>query len=132
MILDIPVADLLQELGHNGTAVWWPEAVGFKRQRGFHIQEMIDVCWKKGFSVTLIEHGPTAQPDEHYEPKLYTTEETLMQRMQGYLDNNIGVITTGSHAVAWDGKQIYDPGGSIYIMKPDFEIREFWLILRRP
>lgn len=132
MVLDIPVVELLQELGHDGSAVWWSEAVGFKRQRGFHIQELIDVCWKKGFSVTLIESAPTAQPDENLEPKLYTTEETLMQRMQRYLDNNMGVITRNNHAVAWDGKQIYDPSERIYSMEPDFEIREFWLILRRP
>ena len=133
MILDIPVVELLQELGHDGSAIWWPEAVGSKRQRGFHIQELTDMCWKKGFSVTWIDSLPQAQPDENFEPKSYTTEETQMQRMQGYLDNNIGVITTeNNHAVAWDGKQIYDPGGKVYPMKPDFRIREFWLILRRP
>ena len=133
MVLDIPVADLLQELGHDGTATWWPKAVGPKRQRGFHVQEMIDVCWRRGFSVTLIEYGPMAQPDENYEPRLYTTEETLTARMRGYLDNNVGVITTlNNHAVAWDGKQIYNPSGKIYPMPHDFEMREFWLTLRRP
>jgi hypothetical protein len=60
MVLDIPVSQIFDYLGHNGEAIVWPQLEEPRCRRSFHIQEMIDFCFSKKYSVTGIDAIPMA------------------------------------------------------------------------
>ena len=53
MALDMLVADVMREIGHDGGQVLWPDMPEPMCRRGFHPQELIDVCRAHGYAVTL-------------------------------------------------------------------------------
>ena len=55
MAMGIPVADIFAALGHDGSEVLWPDLPEPTCQRGFHVQELIRLAVKCGWSVTPIE-----------------------------------------------------------------------------
>lgn len=139
MVLEIPVEQVFQELGHDGMAIWWPGENGSMKYRGFHIQEMIDLCHAHGYVVTPIEPQPVASPRPDLEPRPYELQTKSLVRIHAYLDNTKGVLvgegksqqSKMGHAAAWFDGMVHDPNGTTYGIE-HFGIREFWRMTRRP
>lgn len=127
MCLDIPVQTLMAEVGHDGTEVIFPSLASPFANRGFHVQEMIDACMARGYAVTPIEPMPSLQSKGLIWP---LPSEDADERFASHLFGHTGVlvgqgITSRMHAVAWDGKSIFDPAG--YLAKiEDFRIKTFY------
>lgn len=129
MALDIEVRTLIKLVGHNGLHVIWPSSPPPRCFRGFHHQEMIDAAMKLGHSVVMIEAYPAL--GNGGEAKCVYTHQQMRNRMRHYLDRYTGVLTTSTHAVAWDHttQRCYDPNGRIYELG-ELEIREYFIIIR--
>jgi hypothetical protein len=129
MALAADVEDMIHVIGHDGLEVWWPEASGERRLRGFHHQEMIDYALLKGVNVVMIEAVPNLGCGGRH--KIIMEESELQGRMNTYLQSFSGVLVSDKHAVAWCHKEqkCYDPNGYIYGVDA-FEIREFFITLK--
>lgn len=107
MALDLPVQYVIEQVGHDGSAIVWdlPEP---HCRRGFHPQELIRVAWNHGFSVTPFEGYPQLKSGET--PITIYNTKIVEEVMRG----TPGVLIGHRHAVAWDGESIFDPNGQIY------------------
>ncbi len=125
MALDVPVADLIAEIGHDGGA--YP--LGLTDRRGFHVQELIDCCLKRGFAVTPIEVFPVLMDSAgHHWAGHHLDQHDLHLRFHDTLVETQGVIEGEGirygHMVAYDRGCIYDPDGYEY-SAADFNIYNF-------
>lgn len=132
MVLDMPVAQLINIVGQDGSEIVWPELPEPLRRRGFHIQEMIYASHNLGYSVTPFEAFPASLGKLGATPFSVPMIPQADQRMPEIMDGNIGVITGVSprrcpHAVAWNGQSLLDPGGLQYGIS-DFQLEVFWLV----
>ena len=64
MALDMPVADLLAAIGHDGSEIVFPSLPEPLCRRCFHVQELIQVALSRGLAVTPVELFPVLQPTE--------------------------------------------------------------------
>ena len=64
MALDMPVADLLAAIGHDGSEIAFPSLPEPLCRRCFHIQELVQVALARGFAATPVELFPVLQPTE--------------------------------------------------------------------
>jgi hypothetical protein len=122
MALNIPVANLIEQLGHDGSEIVFPDLDEPMCRRGFHSQELIHLAWRHRFTVTPFELIPTIAPT--------SGEGSLVQvHFDGSIKNNwhrfLDVIkhTSGilegqgrncNHAVHYRQGDIYDPDGHYY------------------
>ena len=119
MALDMPVAELLAAIGHDGSEIVFPSLPEPLCRRCFHIQELLHVALARGFAVTPVELFPVLQPTEigpfH---KIILYPDNNWQRFEATIRASRGVIDgTGArfgHTIAYDHGRIYDPRGSIY------------------
>ena len=119
MALDMPVADILAAIGHDGSAIVFPTLPEPQCRRCFHVQELIQVALSRGFAVTPVELFPVLQPTEvgpFHKTVLY--RDNNWQRFEATIRASRGVMDgTGArfgHVVAYDQGRIYDPRGSVY------------------
>jgi hypothetical protein len=129
MALEVDPLQMIHFIGHDGMEVWWPEASGEKRLRGFHHQDMIDYAIFNNWYVIMVEAVPNlGYRDKH---RVIMEAEELQGRINTYLQTFDGVLTSDKHAVAWCSKEqkCYDPNGYIYGVDA-FEIREFFITIR--
>ena len=119
MALDIPVADLLVAVGHDGSEIVFPNLPEPLCRRSFHVQELIQVALLRGLAVTPIELFPVLQPTEvgpFHKTVLYT--DNNWRRFEATIQISRGVIDgTGArlgHMVAYDHGRIFDPRGPVY------------------
>ena len=119
MALDMPVADLLAAIGHDGSEIVFPSLPEPLCRRCFHIQELLHVALARGFAVTPVELFPVLQPTEigpfH---KIVLYPDNNWQRFEATIRTSRGVIDgTGArvgHVVAYDHGRIFDPKGPVY------------------
>ena len=116
MVLDKSIEELVGAVGHDGSDIVFPHLPEPGKRRGFHIQEFISVILKSGFAMTPIEVLPYSTPDGKHEfPVDFPNHE---ERFWNLMYNSVGILTglrtRWRHAVAWNGKRIYDPLGSVY------------------
>ena len=64
MALEMPVADLLAAIGHDGSEIIFPSLPEPLCRRCFHVQELIQVALARGLAVTPVELFPVLQPTE--------------------------------------------------------------------
>lgn len=130
MVLDSAPETLIHEIGHDGMVVTWPELRAPQCYNGFHPQEIIDCAWRRGYAMMVIETESFSGP-ENSNPIRITPKDT--NRLQAYMALPGIIIGTNicghGHAVAWDGKKVYDPNGLIYPLN-EFKIYEFWAFVR--
>ena len=119
MALDMPVADLLAAIGHDGSEIVFPSLPEPLCRRCFHIQELIQVALSRRLAVTPVELFPTLQPTDagpFHKTVLYP--DNNWQRFEKTIRASLGVIAgTGArfgHTVAYDHGRIYDPRGPVY------------------
>lgn len=119
MVLDMEIIELIRKIGHNGSKVVFPVLPEPGRRRGFHLQEFITIAIDRGFAVTPIEALPYATPDGKHEYPINFPDFKI--RFQKYMIGVPGILTglarQWRHAVAWNGKDIYDPRGQICSFK---------------
>ncbi len=125
MVLDVPVADLIAEIGHDGGVF----PLGLEQRRGFHMQELIDCCLKRGFAATPVEIFPVSL-DVIGRPYAghHLGQRDLNLRFYDTLYTTQGVIEgmgiRCGHMVAYDRGCIYDPDGYEF-SSADFNIYNF-------
>ncbi len=132
MFLGKTFEEMIKELGHDGTEVAWPEAVGFHKYRGYHPQEIIDYFYSMGYSMTIIEAMPAiGTKGSMLQDLWYLTTKQAEDRMQKYFDQYCGIILSDTHAVAWNtyNRRVYDPRGHIYPIERFPCVKEFWIPL---
>ena len=62
IVLNCPVQEIFDYLGHDGSEIIWPENKDPFNRRAFHIQEMIDFAYfEKDFYVTPFEFYPQSE-----------------------------------------------------------------------
>lgn len=132
MLLDESVDDLIKELGHDGTAEWWPEFPVPYNYRGIHLQEIVDLCLKKGKALVPIELYPrTASQKDPLVGRLLWNHKTALQRFGEMIHQQLGILIgeglKGGHACAWDGHIVFDPNGRTYPIT-EFKVLECWIL----
>jgi len=112
MLLGESIEQLVQELGHDGS-----EEIASGVYRAFHYQEIIDLAWRRGLAVIVIELNPDSEDfaSKKVWPIKFKVDNKI--RFTQYLKSNHGIIcglvNKNYHAVGWDGKEVYDPGQGI-------------------
>lgn len=148
MVLDLTVEEFTELIGHDGSAEPYDALPGQKA--GFHEQECVEAVQLLGYACTPIEIVPQMMPHPGgpirpiwFPGTESDREENNWRRFKRHLINTYGVITgvkqraSGGvigHAVAWDGKHIYDSRGEgcIYSFEEaidfDFTPRTYWKV----
>jgi len=131
ILLDVPPRRLIEEIGHDGMEIRWPELKAPGCYRSHHIQEIIDCFIRRGYVLVPIEREPVQAPCSGV-PICYTYEHVKARdRFEGYFTKPaivIGKLTSTPHAWVYDGREsFYDPNGFI-TNKDDhrYEILESW------
>lgn len=128
-MLGVPLAELIAEIGHDGSQIIdasLPEP--FKR-RSFHIQEMIDAALRRGVSVTEIQRVPVSGTTSH----IVYNMKVAPNRFTDYLSKYDGVIATRTssnvpHAMCVQHGVIFDPWTKIPMDVKESEISKFWIL----
>ena len=125
MAIDIPVQQLIEEIGHDGGEKIFTHLPDPMCRRGFHSQELIQAAWQHGFACTPIEMYPrlTCEPFPGTFPprdglsmeKDVWTPEAAWTRFQVGVGMTRGVMEGQGcrchHAVYYHFGQIWDPDG---------------------
>jgi len=118
MALDMPVADLLAAIGHDGSEIVFPSLPEPLCRRCFHIQEPIQVALAHGFAVTPVELFPVLRPTDagpqqtlFYPDNNWRRFEQAILASRGVID---GIGARHGHTVAYDHGRILDPKGPVY------------------
>jgi len=118
---------IIAEIGHDGTEAWWDYGPPYS-YRGYHIQEIIDVCLLRGIGLTPIEATPllgcAMQPGSHRQ--VWPPEEA-QARMHNILQGRPAILIGPGHACAWDGNIVFDPNGRNMPLS-EFRPMEAWLV----
>lgn len=129
--LDIPIVQLIDELGHDGSEIIWPDHEEPLNRRSFSIHEMFYLSYEAGYSVMLFnkvwDSRPTysAQPLMKNPPNGFFNESLLKNK--GVL---VGRINGQRHAVAYQDSMCFDPNGTIYAIDK-FNIETFFALFQR-
>jgi hypothetical protein len=119
MALRVPVQELIEQIGHDGSAVVFPGLEEPMCRRGFHSQELIYAAWKRGFTCTPVELMPVIQADALWE-ETHTVDFKIdhWNRFIGFIDTTMGVLEGRGrrcmHAVCYRYGRIFDPDGHHY------------------
>ena len=116
MVLDINREALIDRIGHDGGEIVFPEQPEPMKRQGFHIQEIIDVAVESGYWVMPIEVMPSSTTDgkNNFDIEIKDHGQRLTDHMADWPGIIVGRSRRMNHAVAWDGKMVYDPVGKIY------------------
>jgi len=128
MLLNEKPDVLINEIGHDGTDIWWDHAPPFC-YRGHHIQEVIDVCLARGKALVPIEGNPQSGCfKEPGKSKALWDPDVASKRMERLLKGQEALLIGQTHACAWDGNIVYDPNGRTCSLE-EFYPLEVWLML---
>lgn len=138
MAFDCGIIELIDGIGHDGSKVIHPGLKPPACFKGFHIQEIVDVGWLFGFSMTCIEARPAQTPDGKHEHEI--TKWGLYpggneQRFEYYIDEYQGILIGKArkfwHTVAFEKGTIYDPRGRIYDYSGcDLILESLWIVTK--
>ncbi len=133
-----PVDRLIKKIGHDGSAISWPDLPEPLCRRGFHVQECIWAAYRSGYLVTPVEVFPRHAPT-HLTPPLtilLRTEQDNWHRIATLVDAGSGVLTgkkindgcSHGHAVAYCEGLVFDSNGATYQYSRDnCETHHFYL-----
>ncbi len=122
MTLRVPVADLVSQLGHDGSEIIFPNLDEPMCRRGFHSQELIHLAWLWNFAVTPFEALPVISPtcgNEGMVPVIFDgDEDSNWTRFNDIIGSTRGILegrtTASRHAVHYNYDEIWDPDGCQY------------------
>jgi hypothetical protein len=123
MAIGIPVQRLIEEFGHDGGEVIFPDQPEPMCRRGFHSQELVQVAWNHGFACTPIELFPVIlSTDGQSTRRLFLNEPNCWARFEDYIRTTRGVLegvcVKAHHAVHYSHGEIFDPDGYQYAYSP--------------
>lgn len=123
MLLDCKIEDIFNRVGHTGSEIIFPNLPDPAGRKGIHIQEIIDFV-----PLIPIEYEPWQTPNGVDKYPVYTDYKS---RFYNHLNLEpgliVGVAKDHWHTVAWDGKRVYDPQGSIYPFNDiKIDVQTFW------
>jgi len=130
MAADIPLSELLAEIGHDGSEIVDPGKPDPLCRRCFHPEEIKDVLWHRGLIVSTFE----AFPSFRYGP--IWSEQMAYERAIGILKYGCNVIAGvtkegARHAVAVIRNEVYCPNaGHLPNGLDDFGIEWIYRITR--
>jgi len=138
MAFDYEIEEVIKWIGHDGSEVVHPGLKPPACFKGFHMQEIIDLGFLTGLSMTCIEAKPSQTPDgEHIHDitKWGTFWFNCVQRFEFYVDNNKGILIGKArkfwHAVAFEKGIIFDPRGRIYPYGDcELFVESLWIVTR--
>lgn len=134
MALGVSVQELIESIGHDGSAIAWPDLDEPRCRRGFHSQELIDQVLFRDRTCTLIEARPQIGcPEPHRSnmppmdvfPRGYTINRFLatLEFARGVIEGQSG---RNNHAMAFENGKVFDPDGRVYEANLEsFEARNF-------
>ena len=122
MCMDIPAQSLLDRLDIDYEEEWWPNCGPPFSWRGIHIEEIADACLSFGYAITSFSKTP------HLLHPYNDDVKSIPTKIHNHLDS-VGVFIGRTHAVAWDGKKIYDPNYKIYDID-QFDYNLFYVVTR--
>ena len=136
MALDVPVAELIESIGHDGSEIIWPDLPDPMCRRGFHSQELIEECLRRGRSCTPIEWYPSIAPASGSDVYPIFTPAWSVTRARDYLKRSNSVLECEGrrwrHAVNNAHETIYDPCGQQYdfpeLIRRGLEPYRIWII----
>lgn len=115
MALDIPVSEVLAEIGHDGGRILFPNLPEPACRQGFHVQEFIHVAVRRGLAVTPVELFPVLASADSRQTHTILYPDSNWKRFNDTIAGSRGVIDgTGArfgHMVAYERGRIYDPRG---------------------
>jgi hypothetical protein len=111
MILDEEPVVLAKELNFIGDKELWPSSKPPANLRGYHESEVISVALKRGVALVHFASQPFLRGRTVVPLMLDSIEvqERFMAAITGRRAIICGAPSEVTHAVAWDGGQIYDP-----------------------
>jgi len=109
---------LFDWIGHDGSEIIWPNEEEPRNRRSFHIQELIDYAWWRGFAVIGFEPYPRSSNGSG---AVYPIDFKInnQERLLKVMKTHRGVITGRTvdtnmpHAVAWNNQtgKVWNPNG---------------------
>ena len=118
MALDMPVADLLATIGHDGSEIVFPNLPEPLCRRCFHIQEFVLAALSCGCALTPVELFPVLQPTDAGPHKTVLYRDNNWRRFEETIRASRGVIdgrgARRGHMVAYDHGRLFDPKGPVY------------------
>jgi len=133
MALRVPVAELIEKIGHDGSQIIFPALEDPMCRRGFHSQELIRVAWQYGFACTPIELFPRIESTcGNYNCRLGQNESKCWEAFTDDIMMTFGVLEGQGrhchHAVQYRHGVIWDPddGDSYFYSRKACEDRSFF------
>ena len=116
MALDVPVTDLIRDVGHDGGSIIFPDLPEPGNRHGHSIYELIWAAVNLGYAVTPIPLHPGIKPASDPTREFSIGTDTgNWRRFQNHIHGSVGVIECygpkGHHVVAYDHGRIFDPRG---------------------
>lgn len=107
-VLDLDVHDVFRRVGHDGSEI---VSGTTPQRRGFHVQELTDVAWQWGCTVTRIDLFPQSDGQPPWEINFPGGNR---ERFDRYVKTTQGVLLCRTrsgrgHALVNDQGYIYDP-----------------------
>jgi len=132
MVTNTPLEEIIKELGHDGSEILWPNLEEPFCYRSFHIQELISILFYSGILVVEFQVWPVSAPQfPNITNNIIHFPEGNEQRIYDIMHQGKGVVKgefrNKPHAAAWDGNQIFDPGGFTYNLD-QFNIMSYYHI----
>jgi hypothetical protein len=136
--LDVGVQEIFDFCGHDGSEyvfdapypvcgeslsdVLYLDAL---RRRSFHIQEIIDFCISKDWTVTeILRDVISTNGSQHFSLLSGQRIYSYINKYDGII---IGEVNNRCHAVTWRDKLIYDPNGITYPLDKFNKVEVFYL-----
>jgi hypothetical protein len=111
--IDIPLAEMLEAIGHDGSQIIHHDLPEPRCRRAFHPQECLQVLDALGYAATPFEAISILQVDDQHQIELNWTHD-----FENHLHDCDGVIMgqglNNRHAVAWVNQTVFDPNGYTY------------------
>lgn len=131
-LLNVSYDKIIEELGHDGSKIVFPDLSDPKCRRSFILEEIIDLLWHRGMGLVSVSFCPVISDGEIVE-EIFTD----LDRINRYLSSTVGLLQ-GSYAIdrphicAWDGTHVIDPkNASIKTLEESDLIVEQYHILTR-
>jgi hypothetical protein len=130
MVIGVPVAELIEQLGHDGLFVAFHEQEGVRKHLGYHIQELNWALMEREYAVVAFEPMPVARSGDvvhQYGHNPYF--EHAMMSFSGVL---CGTSERGTeHAIAWSAisKKSTDPRTGRTMDDINVVIRTFYAVI---
>jgi hypothetical protein len=132
MAYELPLEEVIQHIGHDGSEIIHPGLAESYKRRGFHPQELIEVGIDYGFHVTMIEPLPILTTVYGKQILIRGMNEAKIK--MGKLFRKFNGVLTGKtmegrpHAVCWKDQRILDPNGQTYGIDR-FQVQFFFMVI---